>query len=276
MTLLITGASGYLGSRLLNCINKKIFNVFSVSQNSNGAMQGYDLTCIDSVTRMIKKFNPECIIHCAGYVPSDMSGYRDISKNMSNELMTKNLLQSTSCPIIYVSSMTVYGSSHNSSIDESVECFPETAYAKYKLSGESLIKLDGREGFAVRIPGLFGLPRRSGLVHNLLMYAKYNTSFSSPESPIFWSGMHVADAADAILKLLPKINNNFLSVNIGYCGKLSINTLLEIINDLYKTDLRSEFEHPNFEIDLSLYRDLTSATVSTLREGIKKVGNEIG
>lgn len=276
MKLLITGASGYLGSRLLKGLNKKKFLVYPIRQNTKDGIQGYDLTCIDSVASLVKEFNPECIIHCAGYVPTDTSGYLDSNKNMLNELMTNNLLNLTSCPIIYISSMTVYGAHYQYSIKENLECFPETAYANSKLNGERLIEKDGRGGFAVRIPGLFGLPRQSGLVHNLLLSAKHNKNFSFPKAPVLWSGMHVEHAAEAVLNLLPKLNDLFTPINIGYSGKLSIDTLVEAVNKLLNTNLKSGIEHPCFEFDLALYRKLTSSSPLTLTEGIDKVGVEIG
>ena len=275
MRVLITGASGYLGSRLLSKINKKKYSVFGVSLNGKGITKSYNLTSVVSITKMIRRSNPDCIIHCAGFVPTEQSGYKDSKKNMSNEIMTRNLLELTSCPVLYISSMTVYGGSHSGPFNEYLACFPETAYAQSKLDGERIIKGDGRGGFAVRIPVLFGLPRRSGLVHNLLMAAKNKADFYFPDTPILWSGMHVEDAADAILNLLPKINGRFTEVNVGYSGKLSLTTLVDTVNESYRTDIRVELEYPYFEFDLSRYKNLTSAALPNFRDSIEKAGAEI-
>ena len=275
MKILITGASGYLGSILVNNIDDKDHEIFAVSLSGSPFTVGYDLTNIESVKTMMNWANPDCIIHCAAYVPDCEPGYNDIKLSSSNEQMVRNILSQSLCPILYVSSMTVYGSPSNLPVAEHSRCDPITVYAQSKLNSERLIKGSGRNGFAIRIPGLFGLPRKNGLVYNLLTAAKYNKNCVLPSKPELWSGMHVADTSQAILNLIPKIQDKFTEVNVGYNGLVSINTLVNLVNELYGSNITTACEHPNFEFDLSCYDNLTLVPASNLRKSLKTFGSEI-
>ena len=275
MNILVTGASGFLGGRLITELDRGLGNIYGVSSCGTETTVGCDLNNKDGVKALIESVEPDCIIHCAAYVPKKASDYQDDLCAKSNVLMTQNILDASFCPIIYISSMTVYGDSKNCPIAETEICRPANHYAQSKLDCERLIKESGCGGFAMRIPGLFGWPRQSGLVFSLIRSALTGEDIDLPHVPISWSGIHVADAAQGIVRLIPKATEIFSAVNLGCPGESSVNNLIRLVNDIYGSSIKSKVKHPPFEFDLSRYQTLTGVPVASLRRCLEKLGDEI-
>lgn len=275
MNILVTGASGFLGTRLLTELDHGFGKIYGVSSYGTETTVGCDLNITDSVKALVDDVEPDCIIHCAASVPKKASDYQDDLRGKSNVLMTQNILNTSFCPIIYISSMTVYGSSKSGPVSETEMCRPTNHYAQSKLDCERLIKESGRKGFAVRIPGLFGLPRQSGLVYNLISSALTGDDITLPQAPISWSGIHVADAAQGIVSLLPKATESFSEVNIGCLGEASVNHLIYLVNDIFGSKIETRVKHPVFEFDLSRYQTLTGLPTANIRQSLQRFGGEL-
>jgi nucleoside-diphosphate-sugar epimerase len=275
VNILVTGATGFLGSQLVAELECSLHHVFGVSTKGTETTIGCDLNIRDSVKTLVDNCLPDYIIHCAAYVPRKLSDYQDDLLGKSNVLMTQNILDASICPIIYISSMTVYGSSPSDPVYETEVCSPENYYAKSKYDCECMIKESGRPGLAIRIPGLFGMPRQSGLVYNLVSSALTGDDITLPQAPISWAGIHVADAAKRIVNLLPKASKSFIEINIGCSGKTSVNQLIDLVNDIFESNIETAIKHPVFEFDLTRYHSLTSLPASNLRQSLENFGDEI-
>lgn len=275
MNILVTGATGFLGRRLVTELECGFAHIFGVSTTGTETTIGCDLNSRDSVKALIDDCRPDFIIHCAAYVPRKSSDYQDNLLGKSNVFMTRNIVDTSLCPIIYISSMTVYGSSPSGPVCETDVCAPENHYAKSKFDCEFMIKESGRSGLAIRIPGLFGMPRQSGLVYNLVSSALTGNDITLPQAPISWAGMHVADAAKRIVNLLPKATKSFSEINIGCPGKTSVNQLINLVNDIFESNIETRIKHPVFEFDLTRYQTLTSLPAANLRQSLEHFGDEI-
>lgn len=275
MNILVTGATGFLGRRLVTELECSLNHIFGVSTNSTETTIGCDLKIRDSVKALVDNCLPDCIIHCAAYVPRKPSDYQNDLLGKSNVLMAQNILEASHCPIIYISSMTVYGSSPSGPVYETEMCIPENHYAKSKFDCECMIKESSRAGLAIRIPGLFGMPRQSGLVYNLISSALTGDDVTLPQAPVSWAGIHVADAAKRIVDLLPKATKSFSEINIGCSGKTSVNHLINLVNDIFDSNIETTINHPVFEFDLTRYQTLTSLPAANLRQSLENFGDEI-
>lgn len=259
MRVLVTGAQGYLGARLLNALAARP-NVEAVgsgrraAETARGAFIQADLLDGEDVRRLLAEAVPDRIVHCAAFVPDRMEDYADARAAAQSLAMIEHLLAASAPPaLLYVSSMTVYGQGADGPTPEDAAGDPTSAYGLGKWRGERLIADSGRQALAARIPGLFGPPRMGGLVANALRAFKHGETPRLPDAPFLWSAMHVADAAALLADLAsaPWPHNGFEAVNVGYAGRLSVDGFVAAAAALYGREADYRLGHPAFEYDLS-------------------------
>lgn len=220
--ILVTGASGYLGSNVLSKLQSKGLRCVSVSANGSIGMQ-CNLTDSKQVISLLNKVKPRLIVHCAASVPKMFSAYEDSITTRENIKMVKNVAEYAQCRIVFISSMTVYDQTMNFPADELESLSPLTSYAKGKLEAEQIILKRRFAGdVALRLPGLFGLPRRSGFIYNAIKAALSGSKFDLLPNLGIWAAMLVEDAADYVVKasIIP-IKDDLKIINIGYEGEFS-------------------------------------------------------
>jgi len=159
MRILVTGATGFIGGRLLNRLVKMGHDVIGVGRkglrkkifdvtNYSGMLSYCDLEDYQSVFEMMNRVRPQVVFHLAGnaVVKEDVSYPCDITK--SNILATHHLL--ACCPLntkfVFASSATVYGDYQGKPFSERDIPNPTSVYAITKWSSEQLVELYGKQG----------------------------------------------------------------------------------------------------------------------------------
>ena len=274
MRPLVTGAQGFLGNQLVGFLKVNYENVISTGRRKNNDQIQCDLMDPKGVRNLIDNNKPDIIIHCAATVPKK---HDDYNKNIYHDdlVMLSNIISKSSCPILFISSMTVYGKNLKKPVVEEDAGKPRTVYGKMKWDCENLLLSSNRIGYSIRIPGLFGLPRKSGIIYNLLYGVKYNKSIKLPDYPLAWASMYVNDAALSIIKLLKYELNTFKHINVGYAGKYSIDSLVDKINGLFNSNIKYNIVHPTFEFDLSKAISYNMEPKNSLDQAITTFYNQI-
>ena len=72
MKIAITGASGFLGSNLINKLKTNNHNVLSISRNTSNPLQN------------IHNYEPDIVIHCAWSGGNNYKDVNDISQQFTN------------------------------------------------------------------------------------------------------------------------------------------------------------------------------------------------
>ena len=269
MAIVITGAQGFLGAELVSLLKENNSKVLALTR------QDCDLSSLLQTKNYFDAVPAKLIIHCAAFVPESLAEYNDRALSKNNSVMLKNILEVTSCPIIYISSMTVYGPSSEVIREESQQPNPQSAYASSKYQGEELLKAYKRDSLALRIPGLFGKKRCSGLIHNNIQHLLQSTAPVLPEKPTLWAAMDVKDAAYSIIKIVNNYTfSGFDAINIGYDETYSINKLIDIYNDIEDIEIDYSITHPEFKFNLNKLKKLNAMSNSTLSMAIIKLINQ--
>jgi UDP-glucose 4-epimerase len=258
--VLITGASGYIGSILssnlnhykLLCIDKKmnIFNqkIFKINLNSK------------FLINIVKKFNPNIVIHLAGESTIDFA-HRKKKYLVNNINATRNLIkvlkQCTNLEkIIFSSTASVYSQS-NKIIKETNKLLPKNNYALTKLKCENILrKFSMRYKINLIILRFFNvcgadLKNKLGELHdpethlipivinkinNDQIIKIYGNNYNTKDGTCERDYIHVLDIVSAIKKLIiKKFENNFFIFNLGSGTSISVKKIINTISKILKT-----------------------------------------
>ncbi len=249
---LLTGANGFLGSQVVES-SKSVANVEIIPTSRDGFNDSIacDLMSINDVKEIVRDTRPDKIIHTAAFVPKTRSEYKSSSLNKNNSIILSNIQRSSTVPIIYTSSMTVYGYSEKTNRCESDFCHPISEYGKSKLGCEDLLKTANCASVALRLPGLYGLNRKKGIIHNVMAALVARNKFDLPNEKILWAAMDVSDAASVIINIASSYEGEkFSKINVGYKDVYSINRLISILEDIFHEHIPYDVEHPEISFNL--------------------------
>jgi UDP-glucose 4-epimerase len=275
MHYLVTGAQGFLGAKVVKAFEAEGALVTASGRYSVGDLVGCDLSVLNDVTRLLDSVAPDCIIHCAAKVPKNLDEYEDLDSFLINLDMLDTILMASDCPIVFISSMTVYGTNCMVPVIEEGAGDPTSRYGLGKWKAELRLRDEGRPSLAIRIPGLFGPPRLNGLVYNLLRAAKYKHGVSLPESSVQWAAMHVDDAARSIAKAALSGVDDFEAINVAYSDTYSIDNLVTIVGEIYQHKIEYFVAQPSFEFNLTRAEIRGALPDSNLYESLVRFGNDI-
>ena len=151
LKILVSGAAGFIGSKICKKLIEQKYTVFGIDDLSNGKKKNIPnkvkfLKLDLSKKNSIKKI-PRCdiIFHLAGQSSGEKSFDSPIIDLEKNTISTLNLIEygiKNKCSkIIYASSMSVYGNSLNKKFDENSKINPISCYGVSKITSEKYIKV---------------------------------------------------------------------------------------------------------------------------------------
>jgi nucleoside-diphosphate-sugar epimerase len=271
LRVMVTGAQGYLGSKVATCLARKGVTTILTGKRLGGNILVCNLCDHKDVLRAIALIEPDLVVHCAGCVPQTVDEYDDVKSSERNLKMIDHLLDAIACPFVYISSMTVYGDGGRIPKQESEGGNPTSAYGLSKWQGEKLIERANRHALAVRIPGLFGGPRTDGLVSNLVRSSREGKPPRLPNYPLLWAAMHVDDAAESIATLALTNISGFRAINVAYRDVYSISRLVKMVEQIHNCSIIYDIEHPDFEFDLTVADSLQALPSTNLHDALHRI-----
>jgi nucleoside-diphosphate-sugar epimerase len=265
---LVTGGAGFIGSHLVrqlvwsghrvrvfdNYSTGKIENLHDVSRDIE--MVEGDLRDNEAVLRAVEGI--EVIFH-VGAIPSVPKSIRDPgTSDRVNTGGTLNVLHAAVTSgvrrVIYSASSSVYGNANTVPKTEAMLADPMSPYAISKYSGELYCRvfhqIYGLETVSLRYFNVFG-PRQDPDSEYAAVIPKFIRTISLRNQPvIFGDGTQSRDftyidnviRANVLAAHAPRLQGE--SVNIGCGERITLNHLVELINDVLKTEVSPIYAVP--------------------------------
>jgi dTDP-4-dehydrorhamnose reductase len=203
-TILVIGASGFLGRHLMSCCpGKRKLGTYHLHESIG--MESLDLQDSRQIRQIINRVSPSVVIYAAGMTDVDACEKNPEMAWQINAHAVTEIATISTARIVYISTDYVFDGTKGFYREED-EVKPLNIYGASKVAGEQAVLARSRLNLVVRVSGLYddeGMKR---------------CNFSSPIKPVIMddirisSPVHVADVVSAIDRLLEIENGGIYHV----------------------------------------------------------------
>ena len=252
MNILVTGATGFIGSNLCRALLKINHEVFALSHSERTEsvapllshnhfhLLSGDIRSLPEMREIMESNKIDAVIHLAAYVTYGSHEASDNLTHLENNIKgTLVILQSCVTAgiskVIYASSRDVYGMPEYLPIDENHPTKPLTFYSLTKLQGESYCQFYAQNYnlhvAVLRYAGVYGPGKNRGLVHNAIRAVlRDQLPQIASDGNQTRDFVYVDDVVDATIKALDILGKTKFDIfNIGSGEEISANELLSKI-----------------------------------------------
>ena len=253
--ILVTGSAGFMGSHLVDGLEKKGYEVYGVDDLSGGFMRNVsnkkkftklDLRNRKKVDDYVRKLKPEMIFHLAADATEGRSHFTPFSALDRNLVAYMNLLvpaiRNGMKKMVLASSMSVYGA-QQVPFNEKMITQPEDIYGSAKSSMETITKVLSRVyGFSyliIRPHNVYG-PRQNvsdpyrnviGIFLNRLLHNKSFYIYGDGKQKRAFS--YIDDTIPPMIKAAFNQKCEGKIMNVGGEEPITLNQLAKIILEEY-------------------------------------------
>lgn len=170
--IVITGASGFLGSRLYDFFSKSGFwkreakNDYIVFAPTHAEM---DITSEKNVSEYMEKIQPDVVIHSAAISNTWICQQQpQLSWNVNVAAVETmgTICHNLGCKLIFMSSDQVYNGETGLSPHQEEECLnPANIYGQHKLEAEQRLINIGADTVCLRLTWMFDHPKAGGVLN---------------------------------------------------------------------------------------------------------------
>lgn len=154
MKVLVTGGNGQLAHDVKLNLSKRNIEFKSID------FEDADITNKDQITKVIRDYNPDAIIHCAAYTAVDKAEDEKEKVHAINVLGTEYIAQAAKeidAKVVYLSTDYIFDGEGTEPFEVNDPAKPISWYGITKYEGEQKIKEILDKYFIVRISWVFGV-----------------------------------------------------------------------------------------------------------------------
>jgi UDP-glucose 4-epimerase len=257
--VLITGVTGFIGRYTARQFSEAGWTVIGLGTRPLENSPRQDLAIYHSLklpsaelSALIKSWQPDVCIHCAGRASVDLSVSDPASDFQSGVSLTFSLLDAlrnhaAHCQLLLLSSAAVYGDPEHLPITESHLTRPISPYGFHKLMSEQLcqefFQLYQLPTASVRIFSAYGPGLRRQVLWDIcrkaLIHGKVQLRGTGQESRDF---IHARDVAQALLLLVQNASFEGEVYNLANGVETTIRTLGESVLKSLNLNISLEFD----------------------------------
>lgn len=231
MTVLITGATGFLGPYLMEGFSALDSDVIGVSKSAQARQ--HDLTDEESVRLLMKDTCPTCVIHAAAMTNVDECEKNPRQAMLVNCVAVRNVVNylPSGCRFIYISTDMVYSSGKTPHREFSISESPVNVYGLTKYLGE--MEACKAPNHLVLRTSFYGLGGGRTSLARQMMERFHRGDIVHLFHDSYFNPLHVTTLRNIIVRaaMMPKIG----IYNVGSTGgmsKLKFAALLALIKNI--------------------------------------------
>ncbi|WP_373056961.1 NAD-dependent epimerase/dehydratase family protein [Zunongwangia sp. H14] len=298
-TILITGASGFLGTWLSRMAAKAGHRMFGIDLRAPLQPQiwaGFATTSLDTVDldALLENNKIDAVCHLAGgasVAASVKDPFGDFSSLLPGTARLASFLKKSQpqARLFLFSSAAVYGNPETLPITEETSIMPISPYGIHKATAESLLTQYARVfnlGITIfRIFSVYGPELRKQLIWDVSQRALLAEEEGKAEITLFGTGkesrdfMYVKDVCQAVLKVISKSNPEGVEVyNLASGVESSINEVAKLLIKNLGVEVQIKFDGvvpkgdpANWKADISKLRSLGFTPEYNLDKGLQQV-----
>ena len=141
-SVLVTGATGFIGSRLVTELINKGYDVTSLIRKGKEGNSKSNIIYGDLTEEKVdfKELEFDCVFHLASHTPLEKNKKILEKVNLDGTKKLYEEIKNRTKSIIYISGLGVYGETGDKIINESQEYNPNTNFVKIRLEAEKYLK----------------------------------------------------------------------------------------------------------------------------------------
>ena len=263
MRILITGASGFIGSNTADYLTARGHEVLGLDNFSTGKVENFksekcDILHAEEVMEHCLDFRPEAIVHLAAQPAISTSWNNPDWDAMVNVMGTLKMLRVAKTikevkKFVFASTSAVYANSKDE-LTELSATRPDSPYGVSKLAAEGYVRNLFPKGYVIlRLGNVFG-PRQVPIGENQVIpraikYLLYGDDFCiHGDGEQVRDFIYVKDVADAIEESCTR--EEIGTFNIGTGISQSVNSILTILANVYGRLMREFHNRDLYEHEI--------------------------
>lgn len=286
MKVLITGAAGFIGSKLTDLFSSKGFAVIGWDRINTTNITSIDMVDEVAVYEMLDQVSPDIIVHCAGsadvgksvkYPEMDYVGNVTITHNL---LFALHKLKLHKTRFVFLSSAGVYGNPVKLPITEDMPLSPLSPYALHKVMCEDMCRyFHDNYSIDIKVARIFSAYGKG--LRKQIFWDMYQKAEQTGKLEMFGSGqesrdyIHVNDVVQSLYILATEESNEMI-FNVANGEEMTIRQATEMFADCAGIDRDRisfsgqvrEGDPINWRADISRIKSLGYKKSIDMRDGL--------
>ncbi|CAD6521750.1 putative nucleoside-diphosphate sugar epimerase [metagenome] len=207
-SILVTGATGFIGSRLVNSLIKKDYEVSALIRKGKKGNQRSDIIFGDLTDSTLNISNIEFqnVFHLASHTPLERNKKVLEKVNLEGTKKLFSSIKDKTKSFTYISGLGVYGETLDKIVDETFPHNPNTDFVKTRLEAQKFLEKNCKElGINFTVVYFGDVYGSGGWFYEMLVKRLLKNTFRMPKGGDYYKAfVHVEDAVGSMISIFEK------------------------------------------------------------------------